>query len=175
MIRRRRWRVSPTEFEISVRAGPVTLSQVSVKPMTTDRPISSQLNVLGNSKSRVDLLATLLRQLSNMGWDTSDSFSIQLAVEEAVANAYQHGNREGQHGNVDVRWSISDTEFVMEVRDQGDGFNVEDVPDPTADENLEKPSGRGVLLIQSYMSAVEYQDGGRLVIMRKSKSTSVTS
>ncbi len=142
--------------------------------MTTGRPISSQLNVLGNSESRIDLLATLQRQLTRMGWDTSDSFSIRLAVEEAVSNAYHHGNQEGQHGNVDIRWSISDTEFVMEVRDQGDGFDVEDVPDPTDDENLEKPSGRGVLLIRTYMSAVEYQDGGRRVIMRKSKSSTTS-
>jgi len=142
--------------------------------MTTGSPISSQLNVLGNGKSRVDLLATLQRQLTKMGWDHSDSFAIQLAVEEAVANAYQHGNQEGQHGNVDISWSVSDTEFKMEVRDQGNGFNVEEVPDPTEEENLEKLSGRGVLLIRTYMSAVEYQDGGRRVIMRKSKSGSTS-
>ena len=138
--------------------------------MNARQSISSQLNTRGNGECRVELLATLQEQLDGLGWSASDTFSIQLAVEEAVANAYRHGNQEGQRGDVNLRWEISESSFVMEVRDQGDGFDESDVPNPTDVENLEKLSGRGLLLMRSYMSAVEFGDGGRLVVMRKSKS-----
>ncbi|HQY88286.1 MAG TPA: ATP-binding protein, partial [Tepidisphaeraceae bacterium] len=78
-----------------------------------------------------------------------------------------HGNKLDVSKTVTVDSTISDEMFEITIHDQGAGFIRENVPDPTADENLERPSGRGVLLIESYMTTVEYSDQGRKLFMQR--------
>ena len=128
-----------------------------------------QLQMLGNGKERMSLMDRLADELTSNGWDSNEVYGVQMAMEEAVSNAYRHGNHNGERGNVDIHWHTTAADFVMHVSDQGDGFDDADVPDPTAPENLEKMSGRGLLLMRHYMDEVDFRDGGRTVVMRKQR------
>ncbi len=106
------------------------------------------------------------------GYDDGARFAIRLAIEEAVVNAFRHGNREDPAKTVRFVADIGVDAAAFEIEDQGAGFDPRRVPDPTADENLEIPSGRGVMLIKAYMTEVEYLPPGnrlRMVYRRAQK------
>ena len=90
-----------------------------------------------------------------------------IVVDEAIVNAVRHGNKFDTEKIVEVSVEISPRSFFIEVIDEGLGFNPADVPDPTADENLDKPSGRGVMLMKSFMTEVDYLGRGNHLRMRK--------
>ena len=96
-----------------------------------------------------------------------DIFSIKLALEEALVNAIKHGNQLDPDKSVRVSYRITPDRFDVKITDEGPGFNPEDVPDPTAPENLERPCGRGLLLIRGFMTSVEYKGKGNVVAMSK--------
>jgi serine/threonine-protein kinase RsbW len=105
--------------------------------------------------------------LQQVCFDEQDIFAIKLAVEEALVNAIKHGNQMDPDKNVRVRYALGPERFDVRITDDGPGFNPDDVPDPTAPENLERPCGRGLLLIRYYMSEVSFQDSGRTIAMFK--------
>jgi serine/threonine-protein kinase RsbW len=96
-----------------------------------------------------------------------DIFSIRLAVEEALVNAIKHGNRMDKSKKVQISYRIHTEHFEVVIADEGTGFNPTDVPDPTAEENLERPCGRGLMLMRHYMNEVSFGGGGNSVHMRK--------
>ena len=96
-----------------------------------------------------------------------DIFAIRLAVEEALVNAIKHGNQLDRGKMVRVAYHVSADRFDVEIADQGPGFDPQEVPDPTSPENLERPCGRGLLLMKHYMTEVAYSDRGRAVRMSK--------
>ena len=119
-----------------------------------------------------DVVQSLLGQLEAMSWSEDDRFGIHLSVEEALMNAIKHGNEEDPAKRVHVLIEVSDDQVVVQIADEGSGFDPDDVPDPTLEENLEIPSGRGVMLMRSFMTRVEYNDVGNRVRMEKSRSAS---
>jgi serine/threonine-protein kinase RsbW len=94
-------------------------------------------------------------------------FAIKIAVEEALVNAIKHGNKLDPAKWVRVEATVTPAEAEICIEDEGPGFDRAAVPDPLAEENLEKPSGRGILLIESYMNHVSWDRGGRRVRMVK--------
>ena len=97
-------------------------------------------------------------------------FAVDLAIRESVANAIKHGNQLDESKNVQITLSDLDEGFEVQVRDQGSGFSVEDIPDPTDPENILKTNGRGILFMRSFMDEVEWtnpSDGGLRVRMLK--------
>ena len=92
-------------------------------------------------------------------------FAVRLCLEEALVNAFRHGNRLEPSLVVKFQASIGPDVCVFEVQDEGEGFDPGGVPDPTADENLEIPSGRGIMLMRAYMSEVEYLEPGNRLRM----------
>ena len=92
-------------------------------------------------------------------------FAIRLCLEEAIVNAFRHGNRGAPGKVVQFRCDINHERAEFEVRDEGEGFDPSGVPDPTADENLEIPSGRGLMLMRAYMSEVEHVPPGNALRM----------
>ena len=93
-----------------------------------------------------------------------------LAVHEAAANAIQHGNGAGSEAPVTIRFRIDDRDLVVEVADLGRGFDPDALPDPLAPANLLKTSGRGILLMKSFVDDVAFRfedHGGTVVTMRK--------
>jgi len=109
----------------------------------------------------------LLSQADRFGYGDAAVFAIKLALEEALNNAIKHGNGFDATKTVEVTFDIDAEQAVVTITDQGKGFNPETVPDPTADENLEKPCGRGIMLMKAYMDEVEYNKKGNQVRLVK--------
>jgi serine/threonine-protein kinase RsbW len=118
-------------------------------------------------------LVNLVRErLEQAEWSPHDVFSVHLAVEEALVNAIKHGNRLDASKQVHVECRGTDERFWIEIVDEGAGFDPDHLPDPTDDENLECPSGRGVLLMRNFMSRVEFSQQGKRVVMEKHRDKS---
>ncbi|MFG0258107.1 MAG: ATP-binding protein [Phycisphaerales bacterium JB043] len=117
----------------------------------------------------------LVGQANLHGYSEGVQFALRLVIEEALTNALRHGHRD-LPDNTPVRftWSVDETSIQLDVEDKGPGFNPDDLPDPTLDENLEKPSGRGVMLMRAYMTEVKYNETGNQVTMTYTKSASIS-
>jgi serine/threonine-protein kinase RsbW len=113
------------------------------------------------------VLSELLQALERSGWTKEEIFGVHLAVEEALVNAIRHGNGSDHRKEVQVSCKVAPSRLIVEITDEGGGFNPDHVPDCTAEENLHRPGGRGIMLMRSYMSRVEYLDGGQRVVMEK--------
>ncbi len=109
----------------------------------------------------------IIRSLEEFGYSPRDVFCMRLAIEEAVTNAIKHGNRRDVSKKVMIHCRVDCDRVHLVVEDEGAGFCPDDVPDPTADENLDKPSGRGIRLMQSFLTSVEYNDKGNRVTLVK--------
>lgn len=109
----------------------------------------------------------IVGSIEQRGYAPRDVFGVRLALEEALVNAIKHGNRMDPDKNVRIVWEVSDEHIQVVIRDEGEGFDVNDVPDPTDDENLDKPGGRGIMLMRSFMSEVSYNDSGNQLTMIK--------
>ena len=96
-----------------------------------------------------------------------DIFSIKLALEEALVNAIKHGNQMDRTKKVHIAYQLHPDRFDVQISDDGCGFDPGDVPDPTAFVNLERPCGRGLILMRHYMTAVAFNDKGNGVLMSK--------
>ncbi|MBK9118109.1 MAG: ATP-binding protein [Phycisphaerales bacterium] len=127
----------------------------------TDVTVKNDLRLLKEPEARI------MAALHDCGYDEDTIFAIKLAFEEAVTNAVKHGNCNDRSKHVHLRYYVDPQRIVFMVRDEGPGFCPEKVPDPTADENLERPSGRGLMLMQSYMTKVAYSDSGNEVWLLK--------
>lgn len=93
-----------------------------------------------------------------------DAFgNVLIAVSEAVNNAIQHGNKNNSDAKVEIKVANQNDTFCIQVKDEGKGFSYEDLPDPTAPENLLKDSGRGVFLMKNLADEVEFQNTGSTV------------
>ena len=102
-------------------------------------------------------------------FDDESIFAIKLALEEGLINAIKHGNKLDPAKTVTVDATVTDELAEFSIVDQGPGFVRVEVPDPTDEANLEKSSGRGLLLIEAYMTEVKYHDNGRRLHMLRRK------
>lgn len=123
----------------------------------------------------IDLVQALTDQLSRMlGLDEDAQHWVGVAVRESVINAIKHGNRFDASKLVEIDFSMTPsaapTELLIRIRDHGDGFDPESLPDPLAPENLLKASGRGIFFMRNFMDDVQIQrapGGGMEVRMLK--------
>ena len=82
--------------------------------------------------------------------------NLSLAISEALSNAMVHGNKLDPNKDVTVSIKISDDELMLSIKDEGDGFDPDSVPDPTIPENILKDSGRGIHIMRSFIDQVFY-------------------
>lgn len=118
-----------------------------------------------------EAIGLLLAELEDAGWPTKDVYGVHLALEEALVNAIRHGNRSDPQKEVGLRFYLADAALRIEIEDEGAGFDPAQLPDPTDDEFLDRPNGRGVLLIRTFMTRVDYLGRGNLCVMEKEKSS----
>ena len=108
-----------------------------------------------------------------VGLDEDAAHWVSVAIRESVINAIKHGNRNDENKHVFVEFEAAtgaSGELTIRVRDQGEGFDPQEVADPLAPENLLKSSGRGIFLIRNFMDDVKLQrapEGGMEIRMVK--------
>jgi serine/threonine-protein kinase RsbW len=110
---------------------------------------------------------SFLHDLNLQGYNEGTSFAVAMGFSEAVANAFHHGNNGDPAKQITVCYRFDSRCVELEVSDQGDGFDPCSVPDPTSDEALERPCGRGVMLMKSLFDEVRFLHGGRMVYLVK--------
>jgi serine/threonine-protein kinase RsbW len=115
----------------------------------------------------VDKLMLLIRKCGCVPEGDSD---VEVALREALANAIIHGNHENPRKHVHVRCRCKPDEVSIAVKDEGRGFDVNNIADPTAPENIGSVHGRGIYLMKALMDEVRFEEGGVVVQMRKSAS-----
>ena len=122
--------------------------------------------VLASSTAQIEQAQrSLVLAAQQRGYDRSSCFALRLALEEALTNAILHGNRSNPHKRVTVQYKVDSGRVVIEVEDQGEGFDPQAVPDPTRMENIEIPAGRGIILMRAYMTEVHFTAPGNRVRM----------
>ena len=127
---------------------------------------------IGSALEYLDLIQTITDCITKMmGFEEDSAHWIGMSVRESVTNAIQHGNRLDQSKRVDIQFGVEPDQLSISVRDQGNGFQVGNLPNPLDPENLLKPSGRGIFYIRSFMDKVEFrtpsQGGTELLMVKK--------
>ena len=134
--------------------------------------ISNEIEVIISSAlDNLDLIQTLTDCVtSHMNFDEDSAHWIGMSVRESVTNAIQHGNKLDHGKRVYICFEVAPDKLSISVRDQGNGFRAEAIPNPLDSDNLLKPSGRGIFYIRTFMDEVEFRSpsqGGMEVIMVK--------
>jgi serine/threonine-protein kinase RsbW len=109
----------------------------------------------------------IIAGIEKLGFDQESTFAIKLALEEALINAIKHGNKRDRKKKIHIEVRVTPKRAEIMIEDEGPGFRRADVPDPTAEENLCKCTGRGILLMENFMDQVQWSHGGRRVKMVK--------
>ena len=142
------------------------LQRVDTSPPTAvrekiDLELPSDLTLMNS------VLEYLLDRVDKLGLVKVEQSNLFVALDEAFVNAVKHGNRNDPGKLLRVTAELSAREAIFTVEDEGEGFDVHEIPDPTDPANLFKSSGRGVLLIYNIMDEVEYSRGGAKLRMVK--------
>lgn len=117
------------------------------------------------------VLEYLLDRVARLGLIQIEQSNLFVALDEAFVNAVKHGNRNDPSKLLRVTAELSAHEAIFTVEDEGNGFDVREIPDPRDPGNLFKSSGRGVLLIYNIMDEVEYSERGtRLKMVKRPES-----
>jgi serine/threonine-protein kinase RsbW len=126
---------------------------------------------LDSNIESVDLAEEItLRVARVIGFGEEDRHKIGMSVREGVINALSYGNRGSKEKKVFLALELLADRMVIHVEDQGQGFRLEDVPDPLAEENLLKSHGRGILLMRAFMDEFDVRrarQGGAELVMTK--------
>ncbi len=134
---------------------------------------SQEVVIPSNTLAARAIQLRIVEFLEEHDYPSHDVMGVRLALEEVLMNAIKHGNKKDPAKVVRIKYEVAKDKVWVEVEDQGDGFRPQDVPDPTLPENLERPGGRGVFLIQRFMSQVEYNPRGNQVRITKQRTVAV--
>lgn len=126
---------------------------------------------LDSSLESVDSAETsVLKVAEESGFDEEALHKIGMAVRESMVNAVVHGNRYNARKKVHLKVSRAPDHLAIVIRDEGEGFEFENLPDPLSEENLLRQSGRGLLLMQAFVDKLHvhrHEGGGTEVRMVK--------
>jgi len=119
------------------------------------------------------VLHYLIERVAALGVIKPDRSNLLIALDEAFVNAVKHGNKHDHTKLVRITADLSAKEARFTVEDEGEGFDVNAIPDPRDPENLFKTSGRGVLLMYNIMDEVAYNERGNRLTMVKRPDASL--
>ena len=137
--------------------------------MTSKIPASYSIVVESKPSAIVSVFEQIRSTLIDNNFGKDDIFAIHLTLEEAFLNAVKHGNKMDPTKKITVEYSVDADKVEISIKDQGPGFKPDTVEDPRFGENLFKPGGRGLLLMNSYMDMVKYNPEGNCVYMIRYK------
>lgn len=127
--------------------------------------------IISSALENLDLIQALTDCVTEfMKFDEESAHRIGMSVRESVTNAIQHGNRLDLNKRVYICYALDPDRLSVSVRDQGNGFRTDSIPDPLDSANLLKPSGRGIFYMRTFMDEVEFRfpsEGGTEVFMVK--------
>lgn len=144
-----------------------TVQEDESKDWSFDKFLPSDLDV-GHAA-----IEELMNALGAAGWEGMDLFRIQMAIEEAVVNAIEHGNKKDPDKKIRLVFEVTRSTVVMAISDEGLGFDHRNVADPTSEDLVDKPRGRGVMLMRELMNEVNFNEVGNHVVMIKMRSPQV--
>ena len=117
----------------------------------------------------------LHKALSARRYGSHDTFAIRTGFEEAATNAIAHGNEDDPAKAATIVLTVDEAKVEITIQDEGPGFDYSHVADPTAEENLLKDGGRGVMLIRNFMDEVHYNAAGNRIRLVKYRGDSSPS
>lgn len=120
-----------------------------------------------NRRADIDRVeGAVLSALERFHYPDASRFAVRLALEEALVNAFMHGHRGlPPEETVQVQYRIGPSEVIISVTDRGPGFNPDRVADPTSPDQVELPSGRGLMLIRAFMTDMHHESNGNRLVM----------
>ncbi len=131
--------------------------------MTSSTKYTNSLEIVSQPQS-INIIEKVIDDLKNEFEIHEDSYgNILVAVTEAVNNAIIHGNGLDPEKQVKVSYEVEGDRIMFTISDEGKGFDYYNLPDPTAPENLEKPTGRGVFLMKHLADQVIFSENGKVV------------
>lgn len=134
-------------------------------------PVKLEIMIPSNTADGLSAQEKLVALMEKFEYSMRDVFAMRLSLEEGITNAIRHGNKFASDKNVIIRCDISTEKMRVVIVDEGDGFDPEDVPDPTLEEFIERPCGRGLMLMRAYLNLCEYSDGGRCLTMERERNS----
>jgi len=137
--------------------------------MVSKTPINFSIVIKSRPSAVVEVCEQILSKLEPYGFDKDDTFAVHLALEEAFLNAVKHGNKMDSSKEVKIECSVDFEKIEISVTDQGEGFEPASVADPRYGKDLYKPGGRGLLLMNSYMDMVKFNERGNSLYMVRYK------
>src|SRR5580765_328093 len=118
--------------------------------------------VFPSLEEAIVLIEALVAQIKMDFYLSEDlSNNIMVALSEAVNNAFYHGNQKSMGKKVRLKVEKENQKITFYIEDEGVGFNISELRDPTTPENIDKPSGRGIFLMRHLADHVEFTDEGR--------------
>lgn len=121
----------------------------------------SHILVIKSAKSEIDRVERFLNDIFSTYKFPGDCFNkVFLCVSEAVVNSIVHGNKKAENKEIKVHVNCETRKITVTVTDEGDGFDISAIPDPTKKENILKESGRGIHIIKSLSQFVNYNEKG---------------
>jgi len=141
-------------------------------PQTPQLPDEQRFHLaIGSRFENIELVQVVLKDcLQRMGMDDDTQHWVDVAVREALANAIKHGNAQDPARQVQVDLVLAHSELVIQVEDEGVGFDPSRLDNPLSPENLLRPNGRGIFYMKSFMDDIHYgagPGGGTMVTLRK--------
>ena len=125
------------------------MSENHNETLPVEQDLDSNLDAVDSAE------AIVMDAAREAGFDEDEAHQIGMAVRECMVNAVVHGNRYNAHKKVHFSVSSKGDEFTIKITDQGEGFDLTEVPDPLAEENLLRHSGRGMFLIRAFMDSLD--------------------
>ena len=134
--------------------------------ISTVEPVADKISLASETKSLL-VLEEWINKLCDLCQISVEQYgNVLIAITEAVNNAIIHGNKNIANKKTDIEYNIDNQTITFTVFDEGTGFDFNDLPDPTSPENLEKPQGRGIFLMNHLADEVNFIDNGNIVQLK---------
>lgn len=136
-----------------------------IKAIDMDNTLIKNTIILDSNQESINKVTSYIDSIySSSENDISDTYgNVIIAITEAVNNAVNHGNKEDSNKKVTISCKKTDKKMYFTVEDEGDGFDYENVPDPTDPENLHKLNGRGLFLMKNLVDEIYFHEEGKKI------------
>ena len=134
--------------------------------ISTVEPVANKISLASESSSLL-ILEDWINALCELYQVSVEQYgNVLIALTEAANNAIIHGNKNRSDKKTEIEYNIQDNTIAFTITDEGGGFDYNDLPDPTSPENIEKPQGRGIFLMNHLADEVSFIDPGNVVELK---------